>query len=241
MIVQSHNSGGRVGSNTETCAHLLGNVISVSGNKQLSLDFQKQAECPSRSVKKVVCQQVPKWIRTAVIRGRVVWWECLLLSHCRSTPHPKCAHVTLRHQRLTPRLCVLREEPPHSPPPPPPPHACTDPLPPTPAPGSVRICYSPLHFTLFDLEFWSLFLFLPLFSPPFLTWLCFILTVVIHEVSRWCLRSANLTLLPLMLPLITWNKPALNLAVFIYFFIFFTKTEGKIITWNSLKGTVGYF
>lgn len=112
MIVQSHNSGGRVGSNTETCAHLLGNVISVSGNKQLSLDFQKQAECPSRSVKKVVCQQVPKWIRTAVIRGRVVWWECLLLSHCRSTPHPKCAHVTLRHQRLTPRLCVLREEPP---------------------------------------------------------------------------------------------------------------------------------
>lgn len=25
-------------------------------------------------------------------------------------PHPKCAHVTLRHQRLTPRLCVQREE-----------------------------------------------------------------------------------------------------------------------------------
>lgn len=47
----------------------------------------------------------------------LVVWQACLLSHCRCTPQPKCAHVTLRHQRLTPRLCVLREEahPPPSP------------------------------------------------------------------------------------------------------------------------------
>lgn len=139
-----------------------------------SLAFQNKWNSSSGSVKagqlmkvtmltQIFCQRVPKWIRTAQMWSSVFWQSvsavALLLLH----PHPKCAHVTLRHQRLTPRLCVLRKG---GTPPPTPSHWSS---PPTPAPGSVRICYSRLHFTRFDLEFWSLFL--SAFFPLYFFWL----------------------------------------------------------------------
>lgn len=150
------------------------------------------------------CQQVPRWIRTAQTRGWVVWQVCLL-SQCRCTP---ILNVLMSRSAIkgSPLGSVFweRRHPPLLPHP-----SCADPLPPTPAPGSVRICYSPLHFTLFDLEFWSLLLsdVFFFFSSFFLTWLCFILTALIRAVSRWCAlcKLGTVALLALTLPLITCN------------------------------------
>lgn len=88
---------------------------------------------------------------------------CLLLRCCCCTP---ILNVLMSRSAIkgSPLGSVFWEKEAHHPPPPP-----TDPPLPPPAPGSVRICYSRLHFTRFDLEFWSLFL--SAFFPLYFFWL----------------------------------------------------------------------
>lgn len=149
------------------------------------------------------CLSTPAWIRTTHIWVWVVWQVCLL-SHCGCMPilNVLMSRSAIKGSPLGSVMWERRHTLPHTHT-----HTCTDLPPPIPALGSVRICYSLLYFTLFDLEFWSLFL-----SAFFLSFFFFFFDLVvsqivlIHKVSRWCApcKLGTVALLVLMLSVITY-------------------------------------